>query len=155
MLFYGLTGDVASFSDNLAYTEILIHQRPFYMEASPLQGMGHAWVVDGMKQNRIKTTNTYRWYLGYSPGVGPDGEPATQAEALEAALEAGYDHPEELMETQEVVYSGPFRQYYMNWGWDGQKNGYYSEYPTVTHNGNTYSFVNSRQMIYNIRSNAN
>ena len=63
MLFYGLTGDVASFSDNLAYTEILIHQRPFYMEASPLQGMGHAWVVDGMKQNRIKTTNTYRWYL--------------------------------------------------------------------------------------------
>ena len=153
--FYGLTGDIASFSDNLAYTEILIHQRPFYMEASPLQGMGHAWVVDGMKQNRIKTTNTYRWYLGYSPGVGPDGEPATQAEALEAALEAGYDHPEELMETQEVVYSGPFRQYYMNWGWDGQENGYYSENPTVTHNGNTYSFVNNRQMVYNIRSNTN
>ena len=155
LTYFGLTGDVASFSDNLASTELITNHRPFFMQASPSVGPGHAWVVDGLEIYRVKTTNTYRWYLGYSPGVGPDGEPATQAEALEAALEAGYDYPEDLMETQEFFYSDLYGKYYMNWGWDGQGNGYYTGNPTVTHNGNTYSLVNNRSIIYNIRSNAN
>ncbi len=155
MSYYGLTGDIDIFSDNLAATEILINQRPFYMQAYPTKGSGHAWVVDGIEIYRIKTTNTYMWYLGYSPGANPEGEPATQEEALEAALEAGYDHPEDLMETQEEVLSQSHGKFYMNWGWDGDKNGYYTTTPTVTHNGKTYSFVINRQMIYNIRSNTN
>jgi hypothetical protein len=82
----------------------------------------------------------------------PDGEPATQAEALEAALEAGYDHPEDMMTTYEIVYSGPYRDYHMNWGWNGDENGYYASTQAVLHDGVWYSFVTDQEILYNIRS---
>ena len=159
--YYGLTGTITTFSDSLASSEIMLNNKPFYMQGYHLvetlrynDTVGHAWVVDGMKQHRDKTTNTYMWYLGYSPGVIPEGEPATQAEALEAALEAGYDRPEDLMITYEVFYSAPQRIYHMNWGENGQSDGYYTGLPYVIFNGTTYSFTINREMLYDIRSNA-
>lgn len=149
--YYGLTGDTDIFRDTLAYTEIMLNHKPFYMQGYATDG-GHVWVVDGMKQNRIKTTNMYMWYLGYSPGAISGGEPATQAEALEAALEAGYDHPEDMMTTYEIVYSGPYRDYHMNWGWNGDENGYYASTQAVLHDGVWYSFVTDQEILYNIRS---
>lgn len=85
-------------------------------------------------------------------GSIPAGEPATMEEAVAAAIEAGYDKPEDMMVTQEYLYTEPYRVYHMNWGWNGQANGYFAE-PSVTINGVTYSFVRDRQMLYNIRSN--
>ena len=156
LAYYGLTGNRATFSDTLAVSEILQNNKPFYIQGflPPVNGDGHAWVFDGLKQHRDKTTNTYEWHMGYIPGSIPEGEPATQEEALAAALEAGYDKPEDLMVTQELLYSELHREYHMNWGWNGLADGYYSE-PYVTINGVTYSFSRDRQILYNIRSNAN
>ena len=152
--YYGLTGNIQTFSNSLAYNEIAVNNRPFYMRGGePPLGRGHAWVIDGIDKFRVKTTNTYEWYLGYLPGVLPLGEPKTQEEAIEAALEAGYEEPEDLMVTYEVFYTNPFTYYHFNWGWGGKKNGDYSLTPTIEINGTSHTFNLDQQMIYNIHAN--
>ena len=74
--------------------------------------------------------------MGYNPGSIPEGEPATLEEATAAAIEAGYDKPEDMMVTEEILYTELYRIFHMNWGWDGQGDGYYTE-PSVTINGVT------------------
>lgn len=152
---FGLTSDQQDYCDSLAYNEIVFNQRPFYIQGFPVSMAGHAWVVDGLKRDRVKTTNTYVWYLGYLPGSFPSGEPATSSEAREAALEAGYEKPEDGMITHECFYSEPNLTYHMNWGWNGLLDGYFSMNVSLFINGTTYSFTDEQRMIYNIRSNAN
>lgn len=125
--YFELTADLQDYSDTLAYDEIVLNQRPFLIQGFS-QGLGgHAWIIDGLDQYRIKTTNTYMWYMGYLPGTVPDGEPATVEEARAAALAAGYEKPEEMMTTYEYYYTEPERKYHMNWGWDGNLNDYYNQ----------------------------
>ena len=156
MVNYGLSGDMHSFEDSLAYAEIAQNNRPFLMGGTDLNSNeGHTWIVDGLRQYRIQTTNTYMWYLGYMPGASPSGEPATQEEAMEAALDAGLDHPEDLMVTQEVIYAGPHKLFHMNWGENGNANGYYLKNESVTFGNINHLFTSNQKMIYNIRSNAN
>ena len=86
------------------------------------QGGGHVWVLDGYKDQTTTTVTTTTWYFGYTPGIG---EPATQAEAREAAQSAGLDKPEDGMIT--TSYSNPINKTYyrMAWGNDGSYDGYY------------------------------
>lgn len=156
LYYYGLTGSIQSFSSSQAYSEIAVNNRPFFMQGYGSSPVGHAWVVDGLEQYRVKTTNTYIWYIGYLPGLEPEGEPATQEEAIAAALEAGYDSPEDSMLTYEYLYSDPYYRYHMNWGWNGHQNGYYTpSQPVYLNNGIYCSFSNNQQMLYNIHIDEN
>ena len=89
-------------------------------------------------------TNTYVWWIGYN---GQSGEGKTQEEAREAAEEAGYDKPEDSMITTEIVNYGSYKQYHMNWGWDGDHDGYYTESAMV----NGAQFSKNQNLMYNIR----
>lgn len=118
---YGLTGTISMFSDSIVRANINLY-KPIGIMGQNEQGGGHVWVLDGYKDQTTTTVTTTTWYFGYTPGIG---EPATQAEAREAAQSAGLDKPEDGMIT--TSYSNPINKTYyrMAWGNDGSYDGYY------------------------------
>ena len=121
--YYGLMGDLRTFSDSLAMSEVM-SGKALYASGSGAKGR-HAFVLDGHKLFRTYTATTVTWLFGYQPGIG---EGATQAEAKEFANEHGYEKPEDGMcETTNSDYSF-VRYYHINWGWDGTNDGYYTTF---------------------------
>ena len=152
--YYGLTATISyAFNYDIAFSEI-VSQKPFYMQGVDLLSGGHAWVVDGLQQAAYVTTSCYTWYMGYSPGTHPGGECATQAEATAAAIAAGLDKPDDEMETITEDISLYPALFHMNYGWNGNNDGYYlATTISIQTNNGTLEFNSNQAMLYNLRAN--
>lgn len=145
LAYYGLQATAGPFQETEVESS-LTNGCPLYIRGGkPLGGGGHAWVLDGFIQYTYTEVDTYIWLIGYSAQWGGEGK--TQEEAREAGEAAGYDKPEDGMTTTEIVNYGPYKQYHMNWGWDGDCDGYYTESAVVS--GTQYS--KNQKLMYNIR----
>lgn len=141
---YDLQATTGSFQEN-AVVNSLQDDRPLFICGTDPSRIGHAWVLDGFIHYTYTTVNNYIWWIGYDGTSGGEGK--TQEEAIEAAEAAGYDKPEDSMITTEIVTNGFFKGYHMNWGWDGNHDGYYTENAYV----NGYQFNLNMHLMYNIR----
>lgn len=151
---FGLAADYSLYSDSLARVNIEA-RKPFMITGqsgytNPIYK--HAWVVDGYRESGYTKEITSIWYMSYTPGLIPNGVCVTQEEVEAAALAAGYNHPEDGMVTNTYInYSPDQKKFHMNWGVDGESDGYYLSTSNVVINGNSYSFAYEQYMTNNIR----
>ncbi len=149
--YYGLNGTFGSFGAAPVIAN-LDQQRPLYMTGYDTEDdIGHAWVVDGYKSYRQIYLITYEWIQGYMYGEFPNGEPATDDEAVAAATAEGYDKPEDGMITHEFSCGIPYSlKYHFNWGNDGLSNGYYYNLSSLT--VGDYQYTSNQDVLYNIHN---
>ena len=146
--YYGLQASMGNFQkDSIIYN--LMQERPVFAGGYNYEGYGHAWVIDGYYKSTITKRIKYRWLLGYNAQEGI-GEPATYEEALEAAESMGMDKPEDPMETEQTIQT-IYDFYNMNYGWDGDRNGFYlMVYPGLDINIPYLQYQYNVLTIYNI-----
>ncbi len=145
---YGLSGTRTSLNSTIAFNE-LDNSRPliFNGNGSSAQSSGggvisgwHAYIVDGYKTQSMTSTLHYRWLIDGQVG---EGTLFTDAEVRAMFEDQGIDI-EDGMETYEVVnWEDSF--YHINWGWNGQQDGYFSTATTG------WPFSGSAEMIYGIQ----
>lgn len=157
--YFDLTFDVMSLASNASCYNYISNNinlnRPIIVTAFNQTGMGHAWIIDGVKMTNSNYTYHYLWE--YCPNDGVDGfengyyyNCFTQDEAeayFQGHLQDLYDGAETW---SPVSYTS--KSVWMNWGFDGHYDEVcYSVYPYQWMLGsNTYS--NNVSLLYNIRS---
>ena len=115
------TWESYSFSTPEAVISSLESGSPVIVNAwRPNNGGGHTWVIDGYLMSEVTVTHTYEWWpenmLHGSPAVF---EYKTTSELLREHNNMIYQG---MLETSEEHYS--LRLFDMNWGWDGENDGY-------------------------------
>ena len=155
---YGLSSTHITFNEPYAYSNI-VNNKPLYIRGTDTGGennIGHAWVIDGAQKYQFVNYNTYQWWMGYLVGSLPNGEEMTLEEARQAAWEIGLDKPEDGMITHGYTYSTDCDyRFHMNWGYDGQSDGYYYLTDSVMFGEDYYSFIVDLEMLSNIHVSQN
>lgn len=112
---------------NDVITEVESNHRPVYMRGHTTALKGHAWVCEGVR--------SYGYGMSYFVEYRtPNSTTSTYSSCGDRSWYDPY--------TMSVSGSTYF---YMNWGWNGASNGWFSTGSVNTDNGN---FVNDRQNLY-------
>ena len=149
-LFYSL-GIGCFFSDSFNLNTVknsLDNSMPVLLRADDhyCSDTAHTWVVDGYKTQEIRTDNPYKWVI-----MPPDSLAYYNNINYDYVLtesQKQYLYPD-IYENQIIHnYSYSYtNQLYMNWGWNGSWNGYYSISPNDW-DPDDFLFSDDVQMIY-------
>lgn len=139
LAYYGMTGALSDYNYSSVYSD-LSDLRPVIIGGENTStGEGHAWVIDGRRQDLITTRRIYIWHEADSNYQGVTYSTA-EAQAMlgnDVILADGVGY----LETDEAL--GP-KYLHMNWGQSGNNDGYYS----LTN----WNYNSNMKIVYNIHA---
>lgn len=121
---YSLQGEISGYSYNTVKLEIDNNRVVFMLGVRHDSESGHSWVLDGYRESDVTHTYEYVWLVD---GNQYEGELYTR-EQVQSIF------PGERLEDGMLSYEyETFRTNYvhMNWGWDGELNGFYLSTPGI------------------------
>lgn len=136
---YGISCQYVNFNSSTLYTS-LQQQIPVIASAytSNNGDNGHAFIIDGYKRSRTKTTYRYVWVYDYVIAPGSPGPLPLLPEVEDEII---------------IEYSSPYITHIkMNWGWGNHSANNTWYISTGNWNAGGYSFNYMRKMIYNFHS---
>lgn len=119
----------------------LTNSRPVFIGGIPDNGAGHAWVIDGYRQDYLTTRRVYIWHEANS---GWYGQTYTTSEA-QAMLGPYYTLREGIGYQETTEGLGP-KYFHMNWGWDGRDDGFYA------FDASWLTYYTIKKIVYNIHA---
>jgi hypothetical protein len=140
--YFGMTGILSDFNYSSIYSDLSDSKPVFIGGENTSTGEGHAWVIDGQRQDLITTRRIYIWHEADSSWQGETYSTA-EAQAMlgdEVILAEGVGY----LETTEEL--GP-KYLHMNWGLNGNDDGYYSLV--------NWYYNSNMKIVYNIHASSN